>query len=355
MLGERIHYARSADGARIAWTARGKGPRTLVQASTHLGDFKRDWDNPIAAPAQARLTQHFRVIRYDHRGSGSSQRNVQRQGQDAWVEDLEAVTRAANIREPFVLMAMSQAGPFAAVFAARNAARLSHLVIYGAAPNGPYASGNADSIAMRKAMVEMMRVGWSNDFPGPRRLVMNNLVIDATAEETEWFDRNSRAVADAEDQARFLEADGDCDARPYLSKIATPTLVMQADQDTCVIPEWSRAFAAGIPGAQYVEIPGKNHIPLERDPGYEHFFQHLFDFTLGKAWVDGPLAALSVREREILDDVCAGLSNEAIALRRNISTKTVRNHLTKVFDKLGVISRTQAVLAVHSRQRAMAE
>ncbi|HZZ89441.1 MAG TPA: alpha/beta fold hydrolase [Caulobacteraceae bacterium] len=351
MQPERIRYAKSADGTSIAWAESGVGPRTLVLAANHITDIKGAWDEPARGGALRRLGEHFRVIRYDNRGCGSSQRSVERQGQQAWVEDLAAVVAAAQVRAPFVMVAFSQSGPCAAQFAAEHADLLSHLIFYGVYSKGAALSDLPNTRVRREALVDMVRADWGAQFHGARMLVTANLILDPTPEEQAWFDRIWPLAATPEAAARFLAADAYVDARPYLPVIRTPTLVFHAEHDTCVPPELGREFAAAIRGAEYVELPGRNHILLERDLGFEPFCRRLLEFTGEANRVAGPIDSLSAREREILDGVCAGLSNEAIALQRNISVSTVRNHLTRVFDKLGVMSRTQAAIAMREHVR----
>ncbi|HEX7757981.1 MAG TPA: alpha/beta fold hydrolase [Caulobacteraceae bacterium] len=351
-MQERIRYARSADGVRIAWTTCGTGPQTLVLGANQVTDIRRDWESPLVRPALQRLAERFRVIRYDQRGCGSSQRNVDRHGQDAWGEDLTAVIDTAGLDQPFVLLAYSAATPYAAVFAARHAARLSHLVVHGAYSCGAVTSGIRSEIIRNQAMVDIVETGWDAPFPASRMLVAHHVVLDLTAEEAAWCDKHSPLAGSAQDVARLMTANMHCDARPHMSQITTPTLVIQAEEDTCIQPAWGRAYAAEIPNAQYVEIPGKNHMPLARDPGFEPFMSHLMDFVGAAPARGADLGRLSSREREMLDGVCQGLSNEAIALRNDISVKTVRNHLTRVFDKLGVMSRTQAALTAQGAHLA---
>lgn len=348
---ERIRYARSADGTQIAWAVSGEGPQTLVLAANSITNIRRDWENPIRRGALAALTQHFRVVRYDHRGVGSSQRDVERQGLEAWVEDLAAVVAAAGLDAPFILLGKSQAGPFSIAYAAQNPKRLSHLVLLGAGRRGLRAIGDPKLIAQSDAMLELVRTGWGDSFPGPRRLAAAYLIVDPTEEESAWHERESLSAATPEDAYRFYKAAGEASATAWAPKVRTPTLVVNAAEDNVVLPAWGRLTAGAIPGAQYVEIPGKNHILLTRDPGFQVFMAEILAFTAEPARADA-LAQLSARELDILEGVFAGLSNEAIALQRGISAKTVRNHLTSIFDKLGVHSRTQAALKFGALKRA---
>lgn len=354
MEQDRIRYTRSADGVELAWTVSGSGPRTLVLAPNHITDIKRDWQDPLRRDLLRRLSAHFRVVRYDHRGCGSSQRNVERQGQAAWLEDLEAVLAEAAPGEPIILMGVSQSGPVAAAYAAHHPAQVSHLILYGAAVCGAKASGIPDIVARDAATIELMRLGWGGAFPGPRGLFMAGLVLDATPEEAAWGEKHLPLAAHVEDAVRFAQADSESDVRGLLAQVKASTLVLHTAEDTGCLPEWGRMLAAGIPGANYVELPGRNHILLARDPGFEPFFTHMLRFIAETQVAPGPLSGLSARERDILEGVCAGLSNEAIALTREISVKTVRNHLSVIFDKLGVNSRTQAAMLATRSQRATA-
>jgi len=124
-----------------------------------------------------------------------------------------------------------------------------------------------------------------------------------------------------------------------------------------------RIIAAGIPDAKFVELDTNNHVLIESEPAWQRWQEVVGEFlgwqraTPRRRAADSPiasvdLATLTVREREILDLVAGGSSNHDIAAKLFISEKTVRNHLTAIFDKLGVSSRSQAI--VFARDRGMA-
>jgi DNA-binding NarL/FixJ family response regulator len=191
-------------------------------------------------------------------------------------------------------------------------------------------------------VLELIRLDWDRANPVSRLLVVPAIFPEPTPAEIAWT-RLLPSMANAKDAERFFGALADQEARDILPKVQTPTLVMATAEDDVAPREWSRMVAAAIPGASYVELPGKRHVPVRQDPNFEPYFEHLLAFV-SSPQAEDPLAELSVRERDILEGVRAGLSNEAIALQRRISTKTVRNHLTRIFDKLRVNSRTQAAL-----------
>ena len=103
-------------------------------------------------------------------------------------------------------------------------------------------------------------------------------------------------------------------------------------------------MASGIPCAEFVELDSRNHILLEHEPAWQRFREAVLSIRPAGAGRGSVFAGLSPREREVLALIAEGLSNTEIAERLNISEKTVRNHASNVFDKLGVWSRAQAIV-----------
>ncbi len=131
-----------------------------------------------------------------------------------------------------------------------------------------------------------------------------------------------------------------------------PTLVIHAREDAAVPVSAGRQMAALIPGAEFVELDSKNHILLEGEPAWGRFCDAVLDF-MGIERVPGgedrAFASLTVRERGILALLTEGLSNGDIADRLGVSEKTVRNHVSNLFDKLGVWTRAQAIVFARDR------
>lgn len=118
---------------------------------------------------------------------------------------------------------------------------------------------------------------------------------------------------------------------------------LHARQD-CVVPlEEGRLLAAGIPGARFVELESRNHVLLEQEPAWQRSREEVLDFLGGAPRGEEHLAALTAREREIVAALVSGKTNAQIAAALFISDKTVRNTLTRIYEKLGVQSRTQAM------------
>jgi DNA-binding NarL/FixJ family response regulator len=126
--------------------------------------------------------------------------------------------------------------------------------------------------------------------------------------------------------------------------------VLHARNDEVVPIAEGRLLASSIPGAEFIELDSRNHVLLEHEPAWLRFCEAVLSFSQPQAAVvDSAFAALSARERQVLTLMADGLSNTDIAARLEISEKTVRNHASNVFDKLGVWSRAQAIVFARDR------
>src|SRR5439155_21240039 len=171
-------------------------------------------------------------------------------------------------------------------------------------------------------------------------------IPEATHEQVEWFNELCRKTVRGEIAADLLEARALVNASHLLGLVTTPTLVLHARGDEVIPIDEGRLVAAGIAGAQFVEPDSRNHILLEHEPAWDRFREAVLDFLGpdGHAANESVFASLSSRERQILALMTEGLSNTEIADRLTISEKTVRNHTSNLFDKLGVWSRAQAIV-----------
>jgi DNA-binding NarL/FixJ family response regulator len=135
------------------------------------------------------------------------------------------------------------------------------------------------------------------------------------------------------------------DVTADLPQVRVPTIILHARADQVVPIDEGRLLAARIPGAQFVELDSRNHILLQDEPAWHRFREAVKDFLKpGAGPSASPFMALSSRERQVLVLMSDGLSNKDIAGRLAISEKTVRNHTSNLFDKLGVWSRAQAIV-----------
>ena len=161
-----------------------------------------------------------------------------------------------------------------------------------------------------------------------------------------WFNELCRKTISPKVAADLMEVRGTADVVDVLDRIRTPTLVVHARNDQIVPLAEGRLIASAIPGAEFVELDSSNHILLEAEPAWERLRGAILEFTgMGRAVGEDPVfRGLTGREREILALLTEGLGNADIAERLSLSEKTVRNHLSNLFDKLGVWTRAQAIV-----------
>ena len=273
---QEIRYCTTPDGVRLAYATIGEGP-PLVKASNWLTHVDLEWESPIWRHWWADLSRHNRVIRYDERGNGMSQRDVSDVTFETWVQDLETVVDAAAL-ERFPVLGISRGGPIAISYAVRHPERVSHLILYGAFAVGLKHWGTADEINARRALAELTRLGWGLHNPGFCRVFTCRFIPDATPEHEEWFDDLQRISTSPENAARLLEVDDEIDVRSLLSQVSVPTLVVHCDRDKVVPPELGRQIAATIPNTRYVSLPSQNHLVLEDEPAWKIFLDELGDF-----------------------------------------------------------------------------
>jgi len=319
----------------------------MIKAANWLTHLEYEWESPVWRHWIRFFSDHFRFVRYDERGCGMTDPNVGDLSLARWVEDLEDVIAAADVHEPFSLMGISQGGPICVAYAVRHPERVSKLVLYGAYARGAYRRDNPDRESFYRAMIDLVRFEWGSDNPTFRQVFTSRFIPGGTDEQLGWFNDLCRKTLTPEIAARLLESRATLDVMALLGEVRTPTLVLHARGDVVAPIAEGHILAAGIPGAQFVELDSKNHILLENEPAWERFCDEVLEFMGLKGsprGEDPAFASLSPREREVLALMTEGLGNAQIAERLSISEKTVRNHVSNLFDKLGVWTRAQAIV-----------
>lgn len=350
-MAQSIRYLKTHDGVRLAWAALGQGP-TLVKAANWLSHLTYDLESPIWRHWFEFLGQHYRLIRYDERGSGMSDWEAADLSPARWGEDLEAVIEASDPGEQFVLLGMSQGAAPAITYAVRHPERISRLILYGGFSRGWAQTPESEGYRRYRAIVDLVQLGWGKDNPVFRQLFAAQFVPGASPEQFAWFNELCRRTTTPEVATRLLRARGELNVRDLVPQVRVPTLVLHARGDEIVPFEAGRHLAAEIPNAEFVSLDSRNHILLADEPAWEHFKDAVLEFTgrpraVGAA--DPLLASLSARERQILAAVVSGQSNAQIGAALFVSEKTVRNALTRIFEKLGVRTRTQAAVLARDR------
>jgi len=344
---QRIHIARTPDDVCLAWTrsgpADGRAGPTLVKASNWLTHVRRDPDSPVWRHWLAFLGGYYDYVRFDERGCGQSDREVADVSDRHWLSDLETVVDAAGLDRPFVLLGMSQGSAACVRYCLAHPERVSKLVLYGGYARGAAVRGGTNQEHYR-AVMEMVRLGWGRDNPVFRQAFTARFVPQGTHEQLDWFNELCRETVTPDMALRLLEARGSTDITALLPQVRVPTLVLHARHDEVVPFSEGRALASAIPGAEFVELDSHNHVLLAHEPAWQAFQDALLEFTGVASGATAPEAGLTPREREILALLDEGLANADIGRRAFLSEKTVRNHLSSIYRKLGVANRAQAIV-----------
>jgi len=259
------------------------------------------------------------------------------------------VIDASGAGERFALLGISQGCASAIAYAVRHPERVSRLILYGGYAVGWAHFSDCDGSRRYQAIIELARLGWGMDNPVFRQLFTGLFIPKATPQQLVWFNELCRRTTTPEIATRLLHARMQINVRALLPHVKVPTLVLHARQDEVVPLTAGQALAAAIPGAEFVQLDSRNHILLEDEPAWARFKEAVLAFTnrplaAAAQKSEVPLAGLSRRELEILAALVAGHSNKRIGAELQVSEKTVRNSLTRIFGKLGVRSRTQAAV-----------
>ena len=351
---QSLRFCTAPDGTRIAIASIGSGP-PLLRAAHWLSHVEHDLESPVWRPWLAELSRGHTYIRYDQRGCGLSDRNVADYSLDAWVGDLEAVVQALGLRR-FPLFGMSQGAAVAIAYAARHPERVTQLVLAGAYARGALRRGNGAAGELEaQTLVNLIRVGWGSNNPTFRRVFAHRFLPGGLPEQHRWWAELETLTADAESAARTLAAFQLVDVTAQARQLTVPTLVLHARGDAAVPFEEGRLLASLIPGAVFVPLNSDNHVLLDSEPAWPRFLEALRSFlrpsTAEAAETSIDSAGLTPAECDVLRLVAQGLDNSAIARELGKSEKTVRNQVSSIFDKLGVRTRAEAIVRVHSQRR----
>jgi class 3 adenylate cyclase/pimeloyl-ACP methyl ester carboxylesterase len=271
-MEQEINYCRASDGVRLAYATVGQGP-PLIKAANWLNHLEYDWESPIWHHLLEGLARNHSLVRYDARGNGLSDWDVDELSLAAWVSDLETVVDTLGI-ERFPLLGVSQGCAISIAYAVRHPERVSHLILYGGFALGG-GKRSPEEHEKRKAMGILMRLGWGTDDPAFRQMFTSQFIPEATKEQADWFNDLQRKTTSPECAARYLEAVGNLDVRELLPQVQVPTLVMHVRGDLLTPIDAGRQMAAGIPHAHFIALPGRNHLFLKHEPATARFFDEI--------------------------------------------------------------------------------
>jgi pimeloyl-ACP methyl ester carboxylesterase/DNA-binding SARP family transcriptional activator len=276
---QKIQFCTTADDVRIAYASVGEGP-PLVKAANWLSHLELDWDAPIWSPLFRELARDHLFVRYDERGNGLSDWDVDEISFDVFVDDLETVTDALGL-ERFALLGISQGASVSIEYAVRHPERVSHLILFGGYAAGWRINATPEVTKEREAVIALTETGWGQDNPAYRQIFSSTFMPSATIDELKWFNEFQRRTTSPENAARFLAAFGDIDVRHQLAKVTAPTLVIHSLLDRRMPVSIGRDIAAAIPNATFLGLESDGHLLLGREPASQVFVDAVRQFLSG--------------------------------------------------------------------------
>lgn len=245
-----IRYARSGD-VNIAYQVTGDGPFDLVLVPGWFSHLEIDWEHPEHARFLDRFGSFARLIRFDKRGTGLSDRGVGLPDFETRMDDVRAVMDAVG-SERAALFGYSEGGPMCILFAATYPVRTRALVLYGAyakrlrSEDYPWAPTSEQRAAFARELEET----WGENVD------ISTMIPNADPAESAWFQRRGRASLSPAGARDLILMNSKADVRELLPSVQCPTLVFHRSGDLDSRVEEGRYSAERIPGARFVELPG---------------------------------------------------------------------------------------------------
>jgi pimeloyl-ACP methyl ester carboxylesterase len=269
----KTHYARSGD-VNIAYQVLGEGPRDLVMAFGYVSNIEVIWEEPMLARFLTRLAGCSRLILFDKRGTGLSDRDADMPSLELRMDDVRAVMDAAG-SERAVLFGVSEGGPMCMLFAATYPERCTGLVMAGSYARKAWAADHPWGLSDEQfqGWIDEIRRDWGTAMGIEQRAPS----MAADPAYREWWARWQRLGASPRAAEIIVNVLRDIDVRHILPTIRVPTLILHAVGETNVDVRDARYMAERIPGAKLVELPGADHIPwlANADASFEEIAEFL--------------------------------------------------------------------------------
>jgi class 3 adenylate cyclase len=246
----RIQYAKTADGVSIAFWTLGEGPPIVQMPGLPWSHIQLEWQNPGFRRWYESVAEKRKLVRYDWRGTGLSDRNVADYSVDAHMLDLEAVVECLGVQR-FVLFGPTTAGPVAIAYAARHPEAVSHLVLWC-------------TWGREGARAQVLRLREGVDWELYTEAVAHATYGWSAGEEAHRYAAYMRECATPEAARATFRALAEFDVTPVLSQVRSPTLILQRRQ-MAVLPglEVAKGLASGIPDARLVLLEGTSVLPWD--------------------------------------------------------------------------------------------
>jgi pimeloyl-ACP methyl ester carboxylesterase/DNA-binding CsgD family transcriptional regulator len=324
-MQQRIGFC-PVDGGRIAYAVTGDGP-PLIMPAWWISHLEVDWQAPAFRGFVEALSAHHTVIRYDRLGCGLSDRDrpADQFTLEHEVGALEALVEEVGAENP-AMLAVSCGGCTATAYALRNPVTSIAYV-------GSYADGTKVAPGpVERLMIAAVRTHWGMG----SRMLADVFMTGATEEEREQYEEFQRAAATPEMAAELLELVYGSSVRDLVPRLDVPAIVVHRRDDKAVPFELGRELASLLPGARFLPLEGRTHLPWAGQSGM--MVELILRFFDGDEAVEGAGSngdsLLSPRELDVLRLVASGLNDAQIAESLVLSPHTVHRHVANIRTKL---------------------
>jgi len=257
-LGEAVPATRyvKGSGVHLAYQTYGSGPLDILVMPGFVSHVERAWEHPASRTFLASLMKLGRVVVFDRRGIGLSDRVGSAPGIDVTAEDIGTVLRAAGSHR-IVLFGASECGPACIKFAVDEPRRVAGLILFGALAKGCWSEDYPH--ALRASQYDAWSRHLVAQWGGPVGIEVFAPSLAGDPQARAWWAGLLRAASSPGGISAVLEAFRDADVRHLLARIAMPTLVLHRRDDKAVRIAAGRDIASRIHGAEFVELDGSDH------------------------------------------------------------------------------------------------
>jgi len=334
-----IQYARTRDGVNIAFWALGDGT-AFVHLTPGTTASHGEWEIPECRRWYERLADKRKLVRYNNRGEGLSDREVSDRLLEASVIDLETVVDHLDL-DRFVLFGPWYGGPPAIAYAARHPQRVSHLILWCTFARG--------SEWLRQPQLQAVRSLVDKDWVVYTEAVAHVILGWSEGEPARRYAAVLRESVTPEFVQNYYDQVNDWDVSALLPRVSAPTLVLHRRHHSLGL-DVPRGLAAGIRNSRLVLLDGSSTAPYLGDT--EAALRAIDEFLgEGEPPPETPQvpaaepcfpSILTARELEVLRLIAGGRTNSEIADELVLSIRTVARHTTNIYAKIAVRGRAEA-------------